>query len=154
MRNKKVVRLTENQLHNIIAESVKKILKESKFDSYAYELWGYEFGGGYSGRETKEGYTYQGHLSDNKITYTLNSNDDEVYNLSIDIDSQEPLTANVNHEPANIQEVLPYFQRYYPKFEESIQFAKDLEGKMWDRQGRCYDLINKKPCPELNYNPN
>ena len=28
MRNKKVVRLTEGQLHNIIAESVKRVLKE------------------------------------------------------------------------------------------------------------------------------
>lgn len=29
MRNKQVVRLTESQLHNIIAESVKKVINES-----------------------------------------------------------------------------------------------------------------------------
>ena len=33
MRNKKVVRLTESQLHNIIAESVKNILSESHYTS-------------------------------------------------------------------------------------------------------------------------
>ena len=34
MRNKQVVRLTESQLHSIIAESVKSVLKES------YHWWG------------------------------------------------------------------------------------------------------------------
>ena len=33
MKNKKVVRLTEGQLHNIIAESVSQILKEFDYDN-------------------------------------------------------------------------------------------------------------------------
>ena len=34
MRNKKVARLTESQLHNIIAESVKSVLKEEDGGGY------------------------------------------------------------------------------------------------------------------------
>ena len=36
MRNKKVVRLTESQLHNIIAESVKRVINESDIENSPY----------------------------------------------------------------------------------------------------------------------
>ena len=38
MRNKQVVRLTEGQLHNIIAESVNRVLNEGMFDT-AKTMW-------------------------------------------------------------------------------------------------------------------
>lgn len=52
MNNRKIVRLTESQLHNIIAESVEKVLNE-KSRKYDPNEWRDEY------YDPKSGYTFQ-----------------------------------------------------------------------------------------------
>lgn len=144
-QNRNVVRLTESQLHNIIAESVKKVLKEANIIDGMCFMVGKGRYGEFDIRDTE-------HFIDFSVYACIENGRVELYNFSSDDKRIEQLSnsktfndmvisAILDEEPQNIAGLNEFIEEggFY-SFEEAIE---DLKGAL-SAEAYTYTQYNKE----------